>query len=703
MAHTDLSRGAGEAQASSDRSIEQATLIGTLLHLWPYIWPGDRVDLKMRVVWSMVLLLVAKLATLSVPFTFKWAIDALTGAGSAPVQPSNWTMWLIASPLIMTGSYGAIRVLMAILTQWRDGIFARVAMHAVRKLAYLTFVHMHELSLRFHLERKTGGLTRVLMAILTQWRDGIFARVAMHAVRKLAYLTFVHMHELSLRFHLERKTGGLTRVLERGRLGIEVIVRMVILQLAPTIVEVSLLMGVLLWQFDWRYVLVTMITVVIFMYYTYVATEWRIEIRRKMNDSDTEANTKAIDSLLNYETVKYFSAEEREATRYDRSMERYERNSVKTYTSLAVLNTGQAVIFTAGLTATMLMCAIGVRNGTNTVGDFVMVNAMMIQLYQPLNFMGMVYREIKQAVIDIEKMFSVLSRNPEIKDVPGAKPLIVTTGSVRFDDVRFSYDPERPILKGLSFEVPAGKTVAIVGPSGAGKSTISRLLFRLYDVSSGKILIDGQDIRNVTQSSLRASIGMVPQDTVLFNDTIRYNIRYGRWDADDAEVEQAAQLAQIDGFIRMSPKGYETQVGERGLKLSGGEKQRVAIARTVLKAPPILVLDEATSALDSHTEQEIQDALERVSRNRTSLVIAHRLSTIVGADEIIVLDQGRIAERGTHSQLLATDGLYASMWNRQREAQEARERLARIADENEAPNRAPPPVDDVLVTPAAAE
>ena len=461
----------------------------------------------------------------------------------------------------------------------------------------------------------------------------------------------------------------------------------------------------LLWQFDWRYVLVTLITVVVFMYYTYVATEWRIEIRRKMNESDTEANTKAIDSLLNYETVKYFSAEQREATRYDHSMERYERNSVKTYTSLAVLNTGQAIIFTAGLTATMLMCAIGVRNGTNTVGDFVMINAMMIQLYQPLNFMGMVYREIKQAVIDIEKMFSVLSRNPEIKDVAGAQPLIVTSGSVRFDDVRFSYDPDRQILKGLSFEVPAGKTVAIVGPSGAGKSTISRLLFRLYDVSGGKILIDGQDIRNVTQASLRASIGMVPQDTVLFNDTIRYNIRYGRWDATDAEVEEAAQLAQIDGFIRMSPKGYETQVGERGLKLSGGEKQRVAIARTILKAPPILVLDEATSALDSHTEQEIQDALERVSRNRTSLVIAHRLSTIVGADEIIVLDQGRIAERGTHSQLLASGGLYASMWNRQREAQEARERLALIADENEAPNRIPPPVNDALATtpPAKAE
>jgi ATP-binding cassette, subfamily B, heavy metal transporter len=635
-----------------DNIAQRATLIGTLVHLWPYIWPGDRADLKMRVVWSFVLLLVAKLATLSVPFTFKWAVDALTGADTAPVQSSNWALWLIASPLIMTLSYGAVRV---------------------------------------------------LMAVLTQWRDGIFAKVAMHAVRKLAYRTFVHMHELSLRFHLERKTGGLTRVLERGRLGIEVIVRMVILQLVPTIVEVTLIMGVLLWQFDWRYVLATMITVVVYMYYTYVATEWRIEIRRRMNDSDTEANTKAIDSLLNYETVKYFSAEQREATRYDRSMERYERASVKTYTSLALLNTGQAIIFTAGLTATMLMCAIGVRSGKNTVGDFVMVNAMRIQLYQPLNFMGMVYREIKQAIIDIEKMFGVLSRNPEVKDIPGARPLIVTTGNIRFDDVRFSYDPERQILKGLSFEVPAGKTVAIVGPSGAGKSTISRLLFRLYDVSGGQILIDGQDIRNVTQASLRASIGMVPQDTVLFNDTIRYNIRYGRWDATDAEVEEAAQMAQIDGFIKMSPKGYETEVGERGLKLSGGEKQRVAIARTVLKGPPILLLDEATSALDSHTEQEIQDALEKVSRNRTSLVIAHRLSTIVGADEIIVLDQGRIAERGTHSQLLAASGLYASMWNRQREAQEARERLAQIADENEAPNRAPPPVDDPLVTPAAAE
>src|ERR1700751_464311 len=383
MAHPHASPHAGHDLPAAPSSAEQATLIGTLAHLWPYIWPSDRSDLKMRVVWSFVLLLIAKLATLAVPFTFKWATDALTGKGSAPVWASNWMVWVIASPLIMTASYGGVRV---------------------------------------------------LMAVLTQWRDGIFARVAMHAVRKLAYITFVHMHELSLRFHLERKTGGLTRVLERGRNGIETIVRMVILQLIPTIVEVGLLMVVLFWQFCWRYVLPTAITVVAFMYFTYAATEWRINIRRKMNDSDTEANTKAIDSLLNYETVKYFGAETREASRYDRSMERYEQASVKTYTSLALLNTGQAFIFTFGLTTTMLMCALGVRSGRNTVGDFVMVNAMMIQLYQPLNFMGMVYREIKQAIIDIEKMFEVIAREPEIEDVPGAKPLLVSSGNVRFED-----------------------------------------------------------------------------------------------------------------------------------------------------------------------------------------------------------------------------------------------------------------------------
>ncbi len=632
-------------------AVERGSLLVTLLRLWPYIWPGDRADLKLRVVWAMLLLVVAKLATLAVPFTFKWAIDALNGHNTSPIASAGWMTWLLVSPLALTAAY---------------------------------------------------GLMRVVMAVLTQWRDGIFAQVAMHAVRRLAYLTFVHMHELSLRFHLERKTGGLTRVLERGRTGIETIVRMVILQLVPTVFEVALLMGVLLWQFDWRYVLATFITVVAYMYFTYIATEWRIGIRRKMNDSDTEANTKAIDSLLNYETVKYFGSEQREAQRYDRSMERYEQASVNTYTSLAWLNTGQAVIFTCGLVATMLMCAVGIRNGSHTVGDFVMVNAMMIQLYQPLNFMGMVYREIKQAVIDIEKMFGVLARDAEIKDLPGAPPLHVTEGTVRFEDVRFAYDPDREILKGLSFDVPAGKTVAIVGPSGAGKSTISRLLFRLYDVSGGRILIDGQDIRAVTQVSLRAAIGMVPQDTVLFNDTIRYNIRYGRWNATDAEVEEAASLAQIDAFIRMSPRGYDTEVGERGLKLSGGEKQRVAIARTILKGPPILLLDEATSALDSHTEREIQDSLDRISRNRTSLVIAHRLSTIVGADEIIVIDQGRIAERGRHSQLLAANGLYASMWNRQREAEEAREKLAQTG-EMTVPERVAAHLDDALATPDAAE
>jgi ATP-binding cassette subfamily B protein len=381
-------------------------------------------------------------------------------------------------------------------------------------------------------------------------------------------------------------------------------------------------------------------------------------------------------------------------------MARYEDASVKAYTSLAVLNAGQAVIFTIGLTIAMVLCAYGVRQGTNTVGDFVMINAMMIQLYQPLNFMGMVYREIKQATVDIETMFTILMRDPEIRDRPAAEPLKVRAGAVRFDNVSFAYDPARPILRGVSFEVPAGKTVAIVGPSGAGKSTVSRLLFRFYDVTSGRILIDGEDIRDVTQTSLRGAIGMVPQDTVLFNDTIRYNIRYGRWEATDAEVEEAARLAQIDDFIRMSPHGYETEVGERGLKLSGGEKQRVAIARTILKGPRILLLDEATSALDSHTEKEIQDALERVSRNRTTLVIAHRLSTIVGADEIIVLNEGVIEERGTHYELLAKGGLYASMWNRQREAEEAREKLAQVDDDASAPNRNPPPVSDQSEPPA---
>jgi ATP-binding cassette subfamily B protein len=622
-----------------------ASLLSVMRGLWPYIWPADRRDLKLRVAMAMVLLLAAKLATIAVPFTFKWATDALTGEGSAPVAPSFWPVWVLGAPILMVAAYGGMRI---------------------------------------------------LMAVLTQARDGLFAKVAMHGVRRLAYRTFEHMHQLSLRFHLERKTGGLTRVLERGRNAIEIIVRMVIMQLVPTLIELGLIVAVLLYQFDWRYVAVILATVVLYMAFTYFATEWRIGIRRRMNESDTDANVKAIDSLLNYETVKYFVAEEREAQRYDRSMARYEDASVKAYVSLAVLNAGQAVIFTIGLAAVMVMCALGIRQGSNTVGDLVMINAMMIQLYQPLNFMGMVYREIKQAVIDIETMFGILAREPEIRDRPGARPLQVGRGTIRFENVSFSYEPAREILKGLTFEVPAGHTVAVVGPSGAGKSTISRLLFRFYEVTGGRISIDGQDIREVTQRSLRMAIGMVPQDTVLFNDTIRYNIRYGRWEASDAEVEEAARLAQIDRFIRLSPRGYETEVGERGLKLSGGEKQRVAIARTILKAPPILLLDEATSALDSHTEKEIQDALERVSKGRTTLVIAHRLSTIVGADEIVVLDHGVIAERGTHQELLARGGLYAGMWSRQREAEAAREQLARVEDAVVAPNRDPPPEPTAL-------
>jgi ATP-binding cassette, subfamily B, heavy metal transporter len=634
-------------------------LVATIVNLWPYIWPADRRDLKARVTFATVLLFVAKLATVAVPFTFKWATDALAGRGTAPLAPDNWLAWALAAPIVMTLAYGA---------------------------------------------------TRVLMGLLTQWRDGIFAKVAMNAVRRLAMLTFEHVHLLSLRFHLERKTGGLTRVLERGRNAIETIVRMVLLQLAPTMIELVLIVAVLLLHFDWRYVAVIAATVICYMLFTWYATEWRINIRRRMNESDSDANAKAIDSLLNYETVKYFSAEAREARRYDRSMTRYEDASVKAYVSLAVLNAGQAVIFTIGLTGAMALCAYGIEHGTNTVGDFVMINALMIQLYTPLNFMGMVYREIKQAIIDIEIMFSLLARKPEITDKPGAPPLQVRAGTIRFENVSFAYEPARPILTNLSFDVAAGHTVAIVGPSGAGKSTISRLLFRFYDVTGGRILVDNQDVREVTQTSLRAAIGMVPQDTVLFNDTIRHNIRYGRWDASDAEVEEAARRAQIDGFISRTPKGYETEVGERGLKLSGGEKQRVAIARTILKGPPILLLDEATSALDSHTEKDIQDELDRVAQNRTTLVIAHRLSTIVNADEILVLDRGAIIERGTHRDLIIRDGLYASMWNRQREAQLARDILAEVGDDGAAPNRNPPqlpeetePRPDLLPAADAAE
>ncbi|MEA2835296.1 MAG: ATP-binding cassette, subfamily heavy metal transporter [Methylobacteriaceae bacterium] len=617
--------------ASESASLGDTSLIRTFKHLWPYIWPHDRADLRTRIFLAVVLLLAAKFITIAIPYSFKWATDALTGEQAKDVALPA----LVAGPIALTLLY---------------------------------------------------GLLRVLMAFLTQLRDGLFAAVAMNAVRRLANDVFIHMHQLSLRFHLERKTGGLTRILERGREAIETIVRLVMLTGMPTLVEFVLILGVFLFQFDWRYAVVTAAMLVAYLVYTTIATNWRIKIRRSMNESDIDANVKAIDSLLNYETVKYFNAEAREAARYDKSMERYERLSVQTYTSLAVLNAGQAVIFTLGLTAVMVMCVAGIRNGTNTIGDFVLINAMMIQLYQPLNFMGMFYREVKQAVIDIEKMFGVLAHQPEIKDKPGALPLVVTDGHVRFDDVWFSYDPVRPILRGVTFDVPPGRTVAIVGPSGAGKSTISRLIFRFYEPQTGTISIDGQNIRDVTQDSLRAQIGMVPQDTVLFNDSIGYNIRYGRWEAGEDDIKDAARMAQIDNFLGVVPGGYNAQVGERGLKLSGGEKQRVAIARTMLKAPPILVLDEATSALDTFTEREIQAALDRISKGRTTIVIAHRLSTVVDADEILVLDKGTIVERGNHQSLLDAGGVYAAMWNRQREVDEAQEKLRRAAEEE------PPPV-----------
>ncbi|TCK31499.1 ATP-binding cassette subfamily B protein [Ancylobacter aquaticus] len=620
------------ARASTASEINpRGSLLVALRGLWPYLWPADRADLRTRVVWGLLLLVLAKIATMSTPFFFKWATDAVAEGEGARIS-TDTIAWLIAGPLMLT-------------------------------LAY--------------------GLTRIVMASLTQWRDGLFAKVAIHAVRRLALETFQHMHALSLRFHLERKTGGLTRVLERSREGIETIVRMLVLHLGPTILEFAMVIGVLFWQFDWRYVAATVGMILAYTLFTFVMTEYRMGIRAAMNESDTDANAKAVDSLLNYETVKYFGAEKWEADRYDRSMARYERATVTTHTSLAWLNAGQAAIFTLGLTAVMALCVLDIRAGRQSVGSFVMVNAMMIQLYQPLNFLGMIYREIKQSLIDIEAMFAILARAPEIRDRASAHPLEMKGGTVRFEDVRFSYDPEREILKGVSFEVPAGRTVAIVGPSGAGKSTISRLLYRFYDINAGRILVDGQDVREVTQASLRAAIGMVPQDTVLFNDTLGYNIRYGRSGASDEEVARAAELAQIDGFVRRTPKGYATEVGERGLKLSGGEKQRVAIARTILKDPPILILDEATSALDSHTEREIQDALERVSRGRTTLVIAHRLSTVVGADEIIVLQHGRIAERGTHGELMERGGLYHSMWERQREAERAIETLKAADDVDE--------------------
>jgi ATP-binding cassette subfamily B protein len=619
-------RHAADVRGQEGRADHWTVLRGLL----PFVWPKGRPDLRLRVVMAFAVLILAKLVTVAVPVFFKQATDLLASSSGEAGLSLGQGVGLGAAALI---------------------------------LAY--------------------GTGRVLMLVLNQIRDVFFTKVGQHAVRELNNRTFQHLHRLSLRFHLERRTGGLSRVVERATRAIELIIRMGILNVVPTALELLLICGILLYYFDWIYVAIVLATVAAYMWFTFAASEWRISIRREMNESDTEANTKAIDSLLNFETVKYFGNEELEARRFDASMARYESAAIRTYYSLGVLNSGQSLIFTVGMTIVMLLTARGILAGENSIGDFVLVNSILIQLYMPLNFMGMVYREIKQGLVDLENMFSLLDEAPEVVDKPGAEPLRVERGTIRFENVSFAYDPERPILKDVSFEVPAGRMVAIVGPSGAGKSTISRILFRFYDISAGRVTIDGQDIRDVTQKSLRAAIGVVPQDTVLFNDTIFYNIKYGRPDATDEEVFEAAKLAQIDGFIRQLPQGYATMVGERGLKLSGGEKQRVAIARTILKQPPILILDEATSALDSHTEKEIQDALDRVSRDRTTLVIAHRLSTIVHADNILVLEKGRLVEQGTHAQLLAKDGLYASLWNRQLRAEKAREELARTLEEAE--------------------
>jgi ATP-binding cassette subfamily B protein len=622
-------------QSRSDAVLKARRGDLSVLHeLVPYVWPAGRPDLRQRVVLALVALIAAKAVTLAVPIAYKEVVDFLTGQTGAARGPGLTPVGLAIVPIMLIVAY---------------------------------------------------GVGRVMMVLFAQLRDVWFASVAQNAVRQLANRTFRHLHALSLRFHLERRTGGLNRVIERGISGVDTIMRMAVLNSIPTVVELLMISGLAAFYFGWIYVVVVLATVAIYVWFTFIASERRIAIRRDMNESDTEAHSKATDSLLNYETVKYFGNEELETRRFDASIARYEKAAIRTYSSLGVLNSGQAVIFSIGLVVCMLLAARDVTQGTLTVGDFVMINAILIQLYMPLNFMGMVYREIKQGLIDIETMFALLGEKPEIVDRPGAKPLRVTKGQIRFENVSFAYDPERPILKNVSFEVPAGKMVAIVGPSGAGKSTISRLLFRFYELTRGRILIDGQDIRDVTQSSLRASVGMVPQDTVLFNDTIEYNIRYGKPDATQASLREAARLAQIHDFIMALPQGYDSLVGERGLKLSGGEKQRVAIARTILKSPPILMLDEATSALDSHTEKDIQDALERVARERTSLVIAHRLSTVVHADNIIVLDQGEIVEQGTHPELLVRGGLYASLWQRQREADEARERLAEVAGGDEPP------------------
>jgi ATP-binding cassette subfamily B protein len=615
--------------------------------LWtimPYLWPKGRPDLRLRVIASIVFLLLASAVTSYSPLFYGRAVDALTATK------------------LVGGKAALIPIALG---------------YALSMIAAYT-------------------LSRIFMQALAQLRDGVFAKVQYHAMREVAVSTFAHVHTLSLRFHLERKTGGLSRVIERGTKGIDTLLSFALFSIFPTILLLFFYTAILLEKLDLAVAVVTLLMVIAYVWFTFAITRWRIQFRRDMNQSDTDANTKAVDSLLNYETVKYFNNEAHETRRFDKSMEKYSRASIQAQISLSVLNSGQAFIMAVGLGVVMWLTAVGISEGRFSVGLFVAANAILIQLYQPLNLLGTVYREITQAMVDMDAMFRLLHQPQEVTDKPGAKPLIVTGGEIKFDNVVFQYELARTVLKGISFTVPAGKTVAVVGPSGAGKSTISRILYRFYDIKSGAVTIDGQDIRDVTQASLREKIGIVPQDTVLFNDTVRYNIAYGRIGANESEIKDAARMAQIDKFIRELPLGYDAMVGERGLKLSGGEKQRVAIARTILKNPPILLLDEATSALDTGTEREIQGALAEVSKNRTSLVIAHRLSTVVDADEILVLDHGEIIERGRHAALLALGGHYAAMWNKQKEAAAAREKLKEVEND---PDVAPG-IARVAATPA---
>ncbi|MCV2891790.1 ABCB family ABC transporter ATP-binding protein/permease [Lentibacter sp. XHP0401] len=577
----------------------------TIKRVLPALWPEGETWVKRRVVIAMLALLLSKLIAVYTPIIYRDAVNALSGEGV-----SN----------LMLGAVG------------------------------LTVAY---------------GMARIFSNGFQQLRDAVFAAVAQRALRKLALETFTHIHKLSMRYHITRKTGGLSRIIERGVKGVEFLLRFLLFSVGPLILELALVAGIFFFLFDVWYLAAVVVTIGLYVWFTFTVTEWRVKLRREMNDRDTDANQKAVDSLLNFETVKYFGAEGREAARYDAAMEGYESAAIKTASSLAFLNFGQTFIITCGLISVMTMAAKGVQSGALTVGDFVMVNAYMIQITMPLNFLGTVYREIRQSLVDMGEMFNLLGQPAEIEDRQGAGPIKVTGGKVAFDQVYFGYDTERPILKGVSLSVDAGETIAIVGPSGSGKSTIGRLLFRFYDVSGGSVTIDSQDVRDVTQESLHRIIGVVPQDTVLFNDTIRYNIAYGRDGASEDEIIDAAKAAQIHDFISALPDGYETTVGERGLKLSGGEKQRVGIARTLLKDPPVLLLDEATSALDTETEREIQSALRRAGEGRTVITIAHRLSTIADADSIIVLEDGVVAEQGTHEELLKLKGRYASLWMRQ--------------------------------------